>query len=147
VLFVAVVGLAVSASGCIIDGSSSSPSCGGTPAGCVPDLTINWQVSRASTGGPITCDAAGGADTVVALIDGGCFGSTVYEFDGLCAAGTTAGSFLAQLPGPGSDYGVSLELHSGGPTGLKLSETPIAVFSVNCSGNSATQVADLSVNF
>jgi hypothetical protein len=44
-------------------------------------------------------------------------------------------------------YNVSLELHSGGPNGTLLSETPILVQPVDCSGLSATPRADLLVNF
>jgi hypothetical protein len=141
-------GLAVSASGCVIDGSSSTPSCGPTPVNCFPDLTIYWALRSNITAGkpPIACDAAGGADTVVALIDGGCLGSTLAEFDGACPAGVTAGSLTAQLDNPGT-YNVSLELHSGGPTGPLISQTGVVPFGVDCSGNSATPTAPLDVNF
>jgi hypothetical protein len=144
-LAAAMVGLAVSASGCVIDGSSGN-TCG-NPAGCYPDLTIFWQIRSDITAGKplITCDAAGGADTVVALIDNGCLGTQLTEFDGPCPVGAVSGSFVAQLPAP-STYDVSLELHSGGPTGPKLSETSILVQPVGCSG-AATPTADMFVNY
>lgn len=147
VLLAAMAGLALSASGCIID-ASSNPSCGPTPVGCYPDLTIFWEIrSQPMQGNPlITCDAAGGANAVVALIDGGCLGSALVEFDGACPAGTASGSFVAPLPNAGT-YNVSLELHSGGPNGPKLSETPILVQPVDCSGNTATPTASMFVNF
>jgi hypothetical protein len=147
VLLAAMAGLALSASGCIID-ASSNPSCGPTPSGCYPDLTINWEVrSQPTVGNPlITCDAAGGANAVVALIDGGCLGSALVEFDGLCPAGTASGSFVAPLPNAGT-YNVSVELHSGGPNGPKLSETPILVQPVDCGGQTATPTASMFVDF
>src|SRR5262252_3365980 len=110
-LVAAMAGLALSASGCVIDASTGT-ACGPTPAGCYPDLSIYWEVRSNLTAGnpPIACDAAGGADTVVALIDGGCLGSSLVEFDGACPAGTSSGYFVAALPNQGT-YNVSLELH------------------------------------
>lgn len=147
VLVAAMAGLALSASGCVIDASTPT-SCGSTPVGCYPDLTIFWEVrSNLTAQQPlITCDAAGGANTVVALIDGGCLGSTLVEFDGPCPVGASSGSFIAALPNPGT-YNVSLELHSGGPGGPRLSSTDVVPFGVDCTGGSVTPTAPMLVNF
>jgi hypothetical protein len=147
VLFAAMVGLAVSASGCIID-ASSGPSCGANPAGCYPDLTIFWEIrSMTLPANPaISCDQAGGADTVVALIDGGCLGSNLVSFTSACPVGVTGGSFVAPLPNAAT-YNVSLELHSGGAGGPVLSATDVVPFGVDCTGASATPTAPLFVNF
>ena len=147
VLLAAVAGLALSSSGCIIDASSGS-SCGPTPNGCYPDLTVFWDIkSNIQAGNPlITCQQAGGADTISALVDGGCFGSTIIPFDNVCPAAASGGSFVVPLPNQGT-YGVSLELRSGGVNGTLLSSTPVAQFGVDCSGASVTPTADMFVNF
>ena len=136
-LFVAASGLALSASGCIIDNSS-------TPDVCLPDLTIRWRiVSNVDQVTPLTCAQAGGADTVTAEIDGGAYGSVLTSFPGPCPANATSGSFVAELPATGS-YNISLDLTSGGSS---LSTTNVLVQYVDCSGNTATPVAPLFVNF
>jgi len=136
VLFAAVVGLAVSASGCIIDGNSDN--------GCSPDLTISWRIVSDLDGQVITCAEAGGADTVSAMIDSASYPLTPW--DSSCPANQAQGSFVVPLPFADT-YNVSLELHSGGGNGTLLSETPILVQPVNCSGLSTTPRADLHVNF
>lgn len=171
-LFAAVAGLALSASGCFI-GSSSQPidtdgdgiddafdDCpllpedvngvldfDGCPDSttCTPDLNVFWEIRSAlSASAPLrTCQQAGNADTVTAWIDGGGLGSVLTAFDVPCPASASSGSFIAQLPSSGS-YNVSLELTAG--TTL-LSETPILVAPVDCTGTSVTPVADLRVNF
>ncbi len=140
-------GLALSASGCFIE--SSGPSCKPhetTDPTCIPDLTISWRLISMLDGSILTCDEAGFADTVTAWIDGGGFCSQLVAFDADCQPTQTEGSFIAQLPDRGT-YNVSLELHTGGPTGTLLSETPVLVQSVSCAGTSATPRADLFVNF
>ena len=136
-LFAAVAALALSGSGCIIDSSNPPPST------CIPDLTVFWQIrSNLSAGGPLlTCAQAGNADTVTAWIDGS--GLALTAFDAPCPANASSGSFVAELDFTGT-FNVTLELSS---LGTVLSETPILVQPVNCSGNSATPVADLFVNF
>jgi hypothetical protein len=138
-LLAAAAGLALSASGCIID-SSSSP-----PPTCLPDLTVFWQIRSNLTGGNplLTCAQAGNADTVTAWIDNPSFAESAFDVP--CPANQTGGSFLVELPRTGN-YNISLELTSGAGTVL-LSETPILVQPVDCSGLSATPVADLYVNF
>jgi hypothetical protein len=148
VLLAAVAGLALSSAGCIIDGSSSGPSCAPTPVGCIPNLTVFWDIkSNLQTGNPpLTCQQAGGADTISALVDGGCFGSTIVPFDNVCASAASNGSFVVALPNSGT-YGVSLELRSGGVNGTLLSSTDVAQFGVDCTGQSVTPMADMFVNF
>ena len=139
VLLAAVFGLALSASGCIIDGSSGPvdsdgdgiadiyDACptlpedyngiqdtDGCPDGgsvCLPDLTIFWRIVSNIDGQVLTCDQAGHADTVTAQIDGGSYGSVLHSFPAACPANATTGSFKVELPA--SDiYNVSLELTS-----------------------------------
>jgi hypothetical protein len=137
VLLAGVAGLALSASGCIIDGSSDNP-----PV-CSPDLTVLWQIHSDIDGLPLTC-AQATADTITALIDGGGLGTTLVPFDVACPANAQAGSFIVDtLPTSGS-YNISLELSGGGAL---LSETPVLVQFVDCSGLTTTQRADLRVNF
>lgn len=135
-LLLAAAGLAVSASGCIIDNSSP-------PDVCTPDLLISWQIFRNNTSTLLTCSQAGGADTVTAQIDGGAYGSVLTSFPAPCPANAASGSFIAQLPASGT-YNVSLELTSAGSL---LSETNVLVQPVDCSGASATPTAPLFVNF
>lgn len=135
-LLAAVAGLALSTSGCIIDGSSNNN-------GCSPDLTVSWRILGASDGAPLTCAQAGNADTVTAWFDGAAYGATLTPFDVPCPANASAGTFVVPLPATGT-YGVSLELTSGATL---LSETPILYQPVDCTGLSATPRADLLVNF
>jgi len=135
-LLLAASALALSASGCIIDNSSS-------PDVCLPDLLVSWQIFRNNTSIPLTCSQAGGADTVTAQIDGGAFGSVLTDFPAPCPANATSGSFIVELPATGT-YNVSLDLTSGGSS---VSTTNILVQPVDCSGNTATPVAPLYVNF
>jgi hypothetical protein len=138
ILFAAFAGLAVSASGCIIDGSSSPP-----PT-CLPDLTVRWQIRSTTAGNPFrTCAQAGGADLVTAWINGPSF--PLQAFDAPCPANSSAGSFLVELPFTAT-YEVSLELTS--PSFVDpLSETQILVQPVDCSGATVTPVADMLVDF
>ena len=135
VLLAAMVGLALAGSGCIIDGGSSAPV-------CTPDLTVSWRILSASTGGALTCAAAGNADTLNAQIDGGGL-SGLTDFPAPCDPNASSGSFVALLPTDGY-YGVSLQLKAGSTV---LSETTVLDQWVDCSGLSATPRADLSVNF
>lgn len=135
-LFLAASGLALSASGCIIDASNS-------PDICLPDLTISWRIVSNIDGLPLTCAEAGNSDTVTAEIDGGAYGSVVTPWTGPCPANATSGSFVAQLP-TSDTYNVSLDLTSNG---VSRSTTNLLVLFVDCSGNTATPVAPLNVNF
>ena|SRR5678816_2012549 len=171
VLFAA-AGIAVAASGCIIDGTSgpvdsdgdgipniydACPSLpedynnyqddDGCPDGgsvCLPDLTVYWRIFRNSDKTTmLTCGQAGDADTVTAQIDGGAYGSVVHPFPNPCPLNATNGSFKVELPASG-EYNISLELSSGGTL---LSETNLLVKNVDCTGTSATPEAPMYVNF
>jgi hypothetical protein len=111
--------------------------------GCAPDLTISWLLTSNLDGAALTCAEAGNADTVTAVIDGGGLGTTPTEFPSPCPANSDSGSFVALLPTSGT-YNVSVELTRGGTL---LSETPVLVQAVDCSGLSATPPAELFVNF
>ena len=136
VLFAAVAGLAVSTSGCFIDGSSNNS--------CTPDMTISWRIISDLDGLVITCAESNNADTLTAWIDSPRFALTAFDAD--CPASQSQGSFVAQLPLTDT-YNVTLELRTGGPNGTLLSETPVLVQPVDCSGLSSTPRADLHVNF
>ncbi len=131
-LFAAAAGLALSASGCIIDNG-----------GCSPDLTIPWRIVSNLDGRVLTC-AQATADTVTAFIDGP--GVALTAFSQVCGASSSQGTIIAQLPMIG-DYNVSVSLTSGGPSGASLSETGVVPFPVDCSGLSSTDPVDLLVNF
>jgi hypothetical protein len=135
VLFAAVAGLALSASGCIIESSDNGV--------CTPDLTIPWSIRSNLDGAILTCAEAGGADTVTARIDGGGL-ATLTDFFSVCPATATQGSILALLPTSGL-YNISVELSAGATV---LSATPVLRnMSVDCSGNSRTEMAEFLVNF
>ena len=133
-LLAAAAGIALSASGCIIDSSND---------GCSPDLTIYWMITSNLDGAALTCAEAGNADTVTAKIDGGGLGTTVTPYSSVCPANQDSGSFVALLPSTGV-YGISVELTAGSTL---LSATQILTKSVDCSGLSATPPAELFVNF
>jgi len=171
VLLAAVSGVALSLSGCIIDGSTGPvdsdgdgiadiydvcpyqsedynafQDSDGCPDGgnvCLPDLTIFWRIISNIDQQILTCRQGGNADTVTAQIDGGSYGSVLHSFPAPCPATATNGSFKVELPASGT-YNVSLELTAGATL---LSETPVLVQPVDCSGATATQMADLFVNF
>jgi len=172
-LLAAVSGVALSLSGCIIDGTTGPVDsdgdgiadiydvCPGLPEDyngfedndgcpdggnvCLPDLTIRWRIIRNSDGTtPLTCGQAGNADTLTAQIDGGVYGQTLHSFPSPCPMNATNGSFkIVDLPAAGT-YNVSLELTAG--TTL-LSETNVLVQPVDCSGLTITDVAPMYVNF
>ena len=136
-LFAALAGLALSGSGCIIDGSDNNP-----PPTCLPDLTVFWQIQSTRAGNPLlTCAQAGGADKLTAWIDGS--GLPLTAFDAPCPANSAAGSFVVELDFTGT-FTVTLDLVAGGTV---LSSTNELIQGVDCSGNSATPVAPLFVNF
>lgn len=171
VLLAAVSGLALSVSGCIIDGSSGPvdtdgdgiadiyDACefqpedyngfedgDGCPDGgnvCLPDLTINWRIVSQIDNQVLTCAQAGSADTITAQVDGASYGTTLHSFPTGCPANATTGSFKVELPASGT-YRVSLELTSGSTL---LSETNVLSQPVDCSGLTVTPMADLYVNF
>jgi hypothetical protein len=166
----AACGLALSASGCIIESSSHPDIDGdgipdiddecptlaedyngfqdndGCPDGgsvCLPDLTIYWRLISNIDQTALTCAQAGGADTITAQIDGGAYGSNLHSFPTACPSSAKSGSFKVELPASGS-YNVSLELTAGATL---LSETNVLVQPVDCSGLTVTPEAPLYVNF
>jgi len=134
-LLAAAAGIALSASGCIIDSSSNN--------GCSPDLTVSWFLTSNIDGFPITCAEAGGADTVTAWIDGGGLGANLTAYPSPCPGSSDSGSFIALLPTTGT-YDITVELTAAGTL---LSETPILTRVVDCSGLTSTPPAELLVNF
>ena len=112
------------------------------PVGCTPDLTISWQITSSLDGSILTCNQAGGSDTVNARISGGGLAGPT-DFSGPCSANATTGSFVALLPSDGT-YSVTLTLLSGSNV---ISQTSALTQVVVCSGTSATRVADLYANF
>jgi len=133
-LLAAAAGIALSASGCIIDSSND---------GCSPDLTISWLITSNIDQAALTCYEAGNATSVVARIDGGGLGTNLTDYSSPCPANSDSGSFVALLPTTGT-YDITVELRSGASV---LSATPILTKLVDCSGLSATPPAELFVNF
>jgi hypothetical protein len=169
-LLAVVSGLAMSASGCIIDGSTGPVDSDGDGIadiydgcpflpedyngledgdgcpdsnGCLPDLTIRWRIVSTIDNQVLTCDEAGYADTVTAAIDDGAYGSAIHYFPSPCPANATSGSFKVELPASGS-YSVSLDLTAAG---VSRSTTNVLRQGVDCSGLAVTPEAPLFVNF
>lgn len=112
------------------------------PVGCTPDLTISWDITSSLDQSVLTCFQAGNSDTVNARISGGGLAVTT-DFPGPCSANATTGSFVALLPSSGT-YSVTLQLLSGSTL---ISQTSALTQVVDCSGTSATPVADLQAAF
>jgi hypothetical protein len=85
-LLAAFLGLATSASGCIIESDG-----GGA---CLPDIFIPWSLEDATTGALVTC-ATAGAYTVEAFVN-----TQAYEVP--CAAAQTLGTMTIPAAGPGN---------------------------------------------
>ena len=114
----------------------------GADVGCTPDLTISWQITSSLDGSTLTCAQAGNSNTVNARISGGGLAGPT-DFPGPCPANADNGSFVALLPSDGT-YSVTLQLLSGSTL---ISQTNALAQSVDCSGQSATPVADLNAAF
>jgi hypothetical protein len=84
-MLAAFLGLAASASGCIIESD---------PGPCLPNIYIPWSLERSATGAPVTC-ASAGAYTVEGFVN-----SQAYVDD--CLAGQTLGTLTIPAAGPGS---------------------------------------------
>jgi hypothetical protein len=108
VLFAAAVGLALTASGCVV----------GTGAddgyGCQSDLWVDWQIQNPA-GGFVTCDAAGAA-TVVIDIDGAKYPQT-------CKAGQSSGSKDIALQANYATYYVTVNLEDANGAPLAVPQT------------------------
>jgi hypothetical protein len=85
-LLAACLGLATSASGCIIDSNDGGP--------CLPSIFVPWALVRAGTDVPVTC-ATAGAFTVEAFVN-----TQPYVVD--CLAGQTFGTMEIPVAGPGN---------------------------------------------
>jgi hypothetical protein len=84
-MLAAFLGLAASASGCIIDSD---------PGPCLPNIYIPWSLERSGTGAPVTCGSAG------AYYVEGFVNTQAYEDD--CLAGQTLGTLTIPAAGPGN---------------------------------------------
>ena len=126
----AAAGLAVSASGCVIQ-TSSSP-------GCIPDLSIPWDIVRQSNPSTLLTCAQAGASWVQANVNGRILNQP-------CPANATSGTLVDTYESQAGYYDVTVGLYSD------LSSPPIFQTStltqpIDCTGTSTTPIADLSVN-
>jgi hypothetical protein len=126
-LLIAAAGLAISASGCIIDGSSS----------CSPDLFVNWDIRANATNASLTCDQVP-ADTVSVSVSGASINPFVQNI--ACPVGVSAGTIPIALPVTDT-YFVQVTLLSGGNV---LSQTSNNAIFVDCGGTD-TPIVDLVV--
>lgn len=127
-LLAVALGLALSASGCIIDDS------GGPGPGCFPDLTLSYLISDNATGAQISC-ATAGADTVRVTVNG-----TPIDYG--CTTGPGQQPVTIQLDQPGT-VDVYVELYGGGQL---LSSVPTMTVQVGCGGYQIGAPAELPVN-
>jgi hypothetical protein len=111
-LLAAVAGLAVSASGCVIDGGGANQ--------CQPFLTVPWAIVDNATNAPITCSTAG-ATSVEIDVNG-------IPYTQSCLPNETADQIDILLGGSGQ-YTVDAFLLSGNTT---LSEAHPPSFGVGC---------------
>lgn len=122
-LFVAVAGIALSASGC---GARSHT----TPA-CTPDLAVRWRIVDSASTGPLSCDEVG-ATTIRVGISG-----DATDFP--CPTGQSTGSIPFYLDAAGS-YPVTITLLDGASVLAQGSTSAV----VDCSGLSQTAVVPLA---
>jgi len=153
-------GVAFSASGCIIDGSSSPPpdsdgdgvsdahdacptlaedyigAVDGCPetTPCSPDLYVNWRIVESGTNAVLTCDQVP-ADTIRINISGQ---STTFP----CPAGVSQGQVPFYLDRTDT-YTVATTLLNGNTV---LSQMQPASIFVDCSGLTQTPLIDMVVN-
>ena len=109
VLFALAVGLALTASGCVVD---SGPGYG--YGGCQPDVFVDWQIQNPA-GGQVTCDAAGAA-TVVIDIDGADYPQT-------CPDGYSYGSQDILLQQANASYNITVNLEDKTGAALAVPQT------------------------
>jgi hypothetical protein len=112
VLLAAAVGLALTSSGCVVGGGTDYGS------GCQSDLWVDWQIQN-SSGGFVTCDAAGGA-TVVITIDG-------VPYPQVCPAGFSYGKQDIPLQSNYASYNVTVNLEDSGGNSLAEQSTTVNV--------------------
>jgi len=129
VLLAAMAGLAVSASGCVIDSSTSPPACS-------PDLFINWRIVENVSNAILTCDQVP-ASTIEVNVSG-----SVTDF--ACPGGASQGQIpITNLSVTGTYTVMVTLLDSGGNVLSSTGNNPIAV---DCSGQTQTPLIDLVVN-
>jgi len=122
------LGLALSASGCIIDDS------GGSGPSCYPDLQLSYVVLDNATGNAISC-AYAGADTVRVTVNG-------RAVDFVCDAGPSPRTIVIPLDQPG-DVDVYVELFGNGQS-LSHVNMGMSIF-VDCYGYAILDPAELPV--
>jgi hypothetical protein len=127
-------GLAVGASGCIVDNTSAGS--------CYPDLYVNWQVTQVVNGAdqPITCATAGAA-TVAGQVGG-------LTDQVACPAGASSGAPLYFPLDQTGNYSVNVQLLdvSGNPISQTGVNMPPPSIYVDCSGNTQSPLLSLSIN-
>src|SRR5450432_2097400 len=97
VLCALAVGLALAASGCVVDPGPGN----GYGSGCQSDIYVDWQIQNVA-GGFVTCDAAGAA-TVVIDIDG-------MKYPQSCGSGQSFGNQDILLQANYATYVVTVNL-------------------------------------
>jgi len=154
-------GVAFSASGCILDGSSSPPppdsdgdgvsdahdacptlaedyigAVDGCPETnpCSPDLYVNWRIIESGTNAVLTCDQVP-ATTIHINVSG-------TATDVPCPAGVSQGQVPFYLDVTGT-YTVMTTLLNGNTV---LSQMQPASIAVDCSGQTQTPLIDMVVN-
>jgi hypothetical protein len=127
-LLAVALGLALSASGCIIDDS------GGPGAGCYPDLSLSYVITDYATGSTISC-ATAGADTVRFVVNGS-------AVDKDCNTGAVVQPVTIPLNQTGT-VDVYVELYGAGQL---LSSVPTMTVQVGCGGYQIGSPAELPVN-
>ena len=154
-------GVVLSASGCIIDGSSSPPppdsdgdgvpdsydACPTLPEDyigavdgcpqtnpCSPDLYVNWRIVESGTNAVLTCDQVP-ATTVRIAVNG-------QSTDFPCPVGASQGQSPFYLDVTGT-YTVATTLLDGSAVLSRMDPAPIFV---DCSGQTQTPLIDMVVN-
>ncbi len=110
VVFAAAVGLALTATGCVVDTGPGY----GYGVNCQSDLYVPWQIENPA-GGPVTCDGAGAA-TVVIDVDGAKYPQT-------CPPAMSYGSQDILLQANYSTYDVTVNLYDQGGNALAVPQT------------------------
>jgi hypothetical protein len=126
-LLAVALGLALSASGCVIDDS------GGTGPGCYPDLSLSYVILDNASQTPISC-ATAHADTVRITVNGA-------AIDYYCDTGAGVQPVTIPLDQPGT-VDVYVELYGGGRL---LSSVPTMRIQVGCNGYQIPDPAELPV--
>jgi hypothetical protein len=130
-------GLAVGASGCIVEDTGYGPG-----SACYPDLYVNWEVSQVVNGAdqPITCATAGAVSVA------GQVGDKRDQVD--CPAGSSTGAPLYFPLDQTDTYTVNVQLldASGNPISQTGVNMPAPSIYVDCSGNTQSPTLFLSIN-